>query len=44
MIPSIASRIPLVHRPKAPALPLGERINNLAGLTARLTGVSLAVW
>ncbi|MGW2924477.1 hypothetical protein ACWC8S_06075 [Streptomyces fungicidicus] len=33
MIPAIASRIPLVRRTKAPALPLEERINHLTGLT-----------
>ena len=29
MIPAIASRVPLVRRTKAPALPLEERINHL---------------
>ncbi|MFI0409074.1 hypothetical protein [Actinomadura sp. 3N508] len=33
MVPAIASRIPLVRRPKAPALPLDERIAHLNGLT-----------
>lgn len=33
MLPAIASRIPLVRRPKAPALPLDERIAHLTGLT-----------
>ncbi|WP_445520355.1 hypothetical protein [Streptomyces sp. NEAU-174] len=33
MIPAIASRIPLVRRPKAPALPLDERITHLTELT-----------
>ncbi|MFE3197831.1 hypothetical protein [Embleya sp. NPDC059237] len=32
MIPPIAARIPLVRRPKAPGLPLGERINELTAL------------
>jgi hypothetical protein len=38
MIPSIASRIPLVRRPKAPALPLDERITHLTGLTVAPAG------
>src|SRR5262245_42716342 len=40
MIPAIASRIPLVCRPKAPALPLDERFTHLAGLTAAPAGAS----
>ncbi|MDT0615217.1 hypothetical protein [Streptomyces lancefieldiae] len=40
MIPAIASRIPLVRRTKAPALPLEERINHLAGLTVASAGAS----
>ncbi|MFI1884589.1 hypothetical protein [Streptomyces jumonjinensis] len=40
MIPAIASRIPLVRRPKAPALPLEERITHLTGLTVAPAGVS----
>ncbi|MCP2257229.1 hypothetical protein LX15_000914 [Streptoalloteichus tenebrarius] len=28
-VPAIASRIPLVRRPKAPGLPLSERITEL---------------
>lgn len=35
MIPPIASRIPLVRRPKAPVLPLDERIRHLSGLTVK---------
>ncbi|SBT90998.1 hypothetical protein GA0115233_102518 [Streptomyces sp. DI166] len=38
MIPAIASRIPLVRRTKAPALPLQERINHLTGLTVAPAG------
>ncbi|MFI0108056.1 hypothetical protein ACH4TM_31120 [Streptomyces parvus] len=38
MIPAIASRIPLVRRTKAPALPLRERINHLTGLTVAPAG------
>ncbi|MFF8732298.1 hypothetical protein ACF073_38430 [Streptomyces sp. NPDC015171] len=38
MIPAIASRIPLVRRTKAPALPLDERINHLTGLTVAPAG------
>ncbi|MEU9735176.1 hypothetical protein [Streptomyces sp. NPDC048002] len=38
MIPAIASRIPLVRRTKAPALPLSERINHLTGLTVAPAG------
>lgn len=33
MIPATAGRIPLVRRAKAPALPLGERIAHLTGLS-----------
>ncbi|MET8676130.1 hypothetical protein ABZW18_00610 [Streptomyces sp. NPDC004647] len=40
MIPSIASRIPLVRRPKAPALPLDERITHLTGLAVEPAGAS----
>lgn len=40
MIPAIASRIPLVRRTKAPALPLPERINHLTGLTVAPAGAS----
>jgi hypothetical protein len=40
MIPAIASRIPLVRRPKAPALPLDERITHLNGLTVAPAGAS----
>jgi hypothetical protein len=40
MIPAIASRIPLVRRPKAPALPLEERITHLTGLTVAPAGAS----
>ncbi len=39
-IPAIASRIPLVRRPKAPALPLQERITHLTGLTVAPAGAS----
>lgn len=38
MTPAIASRIPLVRRPKAPALPLDERITHLTGLTVAPAG------
>ncbi|MFI1929238.1 hypothetical protein [Streptomyces sp. NPDC020330] len=38
MIPAIASRIPLVRRTKAPALPLRERVNHLTGLTVAPVG------
>lgn len=38
MIPAIASRIPLVRRTKAPALPLEQRINHLTGLTVAHAG------
>ncbi|MBT2527799.1 hypothetical protein J7E91_20830 [Streptomyces sp. ISL-99] len=38
MIPAIASRIPLVRRTKAPALPLEERITHLTGLTVAPAG------
>lgn len=40
MIPPIASRIPLVRRPKAPVLPLDERISHLTGLTVEPAGAS----
>ncbi|WP_175521665.1 hypothetical protein [Streptomyces sp. CAI-85] len=40
MIPAIASRIPLVRRTKAPALPLEERINHLTGLSVAPAGAS----
>lgn len=40
MIPPIASRIPLVRRPKAPVLPLDERISHLTGLTIEPAGAS----
>jgi hypothetical protein len=40
MIPPIASRIPLVRRPKAPALGLDERISHLIGLTVEPAGAS----
>ncbi|MBN3932974.1 hypothetical protein IQ279_25770 [Streptomyces verrucosisporus] len=40
MIPAIAGRIPLVKRPKAPALPLDERITHLTGLTVAPAGAS----
>ncbi|MFC8867960.1 hypothetical protein ACFUAC_09935 [Streptomyces sp. NPDC057148] len=36
----MASRIPLVRRTKAPALPLEERINHLTGLTVAPAGAS----
>lgn len=38
MIPAIADRIPLVRRPKAPALPLEERIAHLTQLTVAPAG------
>ncbi|MFD5553755.1 hypothetical protein ACFWIA_07935 [Streptomyces sp. NPDC127068] len=38
MVPAIASRIPLVRRLKAPALPLEERITHLTGLTVAPAG------
>ncbi|CAL9360326.1 hypothetical protein SUDANB105_00651 [Streptomyces sp. enrichment culture] len=38
MIPAIAGRIPLVCRPKRPALPLDERITHLTGLTVAPAG------
>ncbi|WP_329137716.1 hypothetical protein OG552_28455 [Streptomyces sp. NBC_01476] len=38
MVPAIAGRIPLVRRPKAPALPLDERITHLTGLTIAPAG------
>lgn len=40
MLPAIASRIPLVRRPKAPALPLAERITHLTELTVEPAGAS----
>ncbi|MET8723794.1 hypothetical protein [Streptomyces misionensis] len=40
MIPAIASRVPLVRRTKAPALPLEERITHLTGLTVAPAGAS----
>lgn len=40
MIPAMVSRIPLVRRTKAPALPLAERINHLTGLTVAPAGAS----
>ncbi|MCX4659135.1 hypothetical protein [Streptomyces uncialis] len=40
MVPAIASRVPLVRRPKAPALPLAERITHLTGLTVAPAGAS----
>ncbi|MFE1987887.1 hypothetical protein [Streptomyces mirabilis] len=40
MIPAIASRIPLVRRTKAPALPLQDRISHLTGLTVAPAGAS----
>ncbi|WP_220449696.1 hypothetical protein [Nonomuraea longispora] len=40
MIPAIADRIPLVRRPKAPGLPLAERITQLTELTAAPAGAS----
>ncbi|WP_447035455.1 hypothetical protein [Streptomyces sp. DSM 118878] len=40
MMPAIASRLPLVRRTKAPALPLLERINHLTGLTVAPAGAS----
>ncbi|MFF3554592.1 hypothetical protein ACFYXL_14425 [Streptomyces tsukubensis] len=40
MVPAIASRVPLVRRPKAPALPLEERITHLTGLTVAPAGAS----
>ncbi|MEV2279351.1 hypothetical protein AB0I72_27620 [Nocardiopsis sp. NPDC049922] len=40
MIPPIASRIPLVRRPKAPALPLDERMTHLAGLAVEPAGAN----
>ncbi|MGW0828545.1 hypothetical protein [Streptomyces sp. NPDC002845] len=38
MIPAIAGRIPLVRRPKKPALPLDARITHLTGLTVAPAG------
>ncbi|MFD8589864.1 hypothetical protein ACFV1B_10015 [Streptomyces sp. NPDC059637] len=38
MIPATAARVPLVRHPKAPALPLDERITRLTGLTAIAQG------
>lgn len=40
MVPSIASRIPLVRRPKAPGLPLAERITQLTELTVEPSDAS----
>lgn len=40
MLPAIAGRIPLVRRPKAPALPLDERITHLTALTTAPAGAS----
>jgi hypothetical protein len=40
MLPAVASRIPLVRRPKAPALPLDERITHLTDLAVEPTGAS----
>lgn len=40
MVPAIAGRVPLVRRPKAPALPLEERITHLTGLTVAPAGAS----
>ncbi|MEO3807063.1 hypothetical protein [Nonomuraea sp. B1E8] len=40
MIPAIADRIPLVRRPKAPGLPLAERITQLTELTVAPAGAS----
>lgn len=40
MLPAIASRIPLVKRPKAPALPLDQRITHLTELTVAPAGAS----
>lgn len=40
MLPAIASRIPLVRRTKAPALPLEERVNHLTALTVTPAGAS----
>ncbi|WP_326645252.1 hypothetical protein OG884_12605 [Streptosporangium sp. NBC_01755] len=40
MIPPIASRIPLVRRPKAAGLPLADRIAHLTELTVEPTGAS----
>ncbi|MET8577287.1 hypothetical protein [Streptomyces sp. NPDC005012] len=40
MVPAIAGRIPLVRRPKAPALPLGERIAHLTGLAVAPAGAN----
>ncbi|OON75941.1 type I toxin-antitoxin system ptaRNA1 family toxin [Streptomyces tsukubensis] len=37
---SMASRIPLVRRHKAPALPLDQRITHLTGLAVELSGAS----
>jgi hypothetical protein len=40
MLPAVAGRIPLVRRPKAPALPLDERIAHLTELTIQPAGAS----
>ncbi|QBI56129.1 hypothetical protein [Streptomonospora litoralis] len=40
MIPPIATRIPLVRRPKAPALPLEQRIAHVTGLADESAGAS----
>lgn len=40
MFPAIASHIPLVKRPRAPARPLNERITHLTGLTIAPAGAS----
>ncbi|WP_439681585.1 hypothetical protein [Embleya sp. MST-111070] len=40
MIPAIADRIPLVRRPKAPGLPLAERIIHLTALPVEPAGAS----
>lgn len=40
MIPAIASRIPLVRRPKAAGLPLAERISHLTELTVEPANAS----
>ncbi|WUH90317.1 hypothetical protein OG900_09530 [Streptomyces sp. NBC_00433] len=40
MVPLIAGRIPLVRRPKAPGLPLEQRLTELGALTALPAGAS----
>jgi hypothetical protein len=40
MLPEIASRIPLVRRPKAPGLPLQRRFDELSALTVPPAGAS----